>query len=477
MSIIKQIFTICPVGQGLFYTGYLNADSVKEPFRMVFDCGSLNKQECRNAVEGVRADFFGDYQTLDLLVISHFDEDHVSHIQQLLTGGIKVRRLIMPFLSFETRLVLAMEIISKAGDERSGELNAIVRLVIDPLGALSDNLDGDSEIFFITKGPEGPPVDNPVVDNPEERARGDNGIRMELGFNQDAKQPLHPGNRLNPPNGAKAYGVDDHHKAHLLQPGVSENLMEFIFYRRYMGIDEDEYFKKIADAFISRCNIQRDLPDDQFLKELVSAVAAQKNGSLIRELFGTLSKGLQLGVVGRSLNNLNTSALCMLHRNLPGIYRSSSSPDKRRHYLDITQISWSGKGPEWNKPFELAWDMYPYLIWHDKMKPDNLLTSDSYLKRNEEVLPFIDRYGQFINDFQHFQVPHHGSKNNICPNLLARLARGVRLWINYGTTHRFENRFMHPDAETIHSIASTGHLAHYFPVNEFYGYQITCTIY
>lgn len=43
MKKIEQIFTIHPVGQGLFYSGKIIIDD-KVRFRMVFDCGSDTSQ-------------------------------------------------------------------------------------------------------------------------------------------------------------------------------------------------------------------------------------------------------------------------------------------------------------------------------------------------------------------------------------------------------------------------------------------------
>ncbi|HKO78231.1 MAG TPA: hypothetical protein VJU52_13525, partial [Flavobacterium sp.] len=106
----NQEFTIHPVGQGLFYSGKITHNT-EVKFRMVFDCGSLTKGAGQDEVDIYRdADFLGK-KVLDLLVISHFDRDHVYHIGRLLADGIKVKKLVMPFITFSERLFLVARYI------------------------------------------------------------------------------------------------------------------------------------------------------------------------------------------------------------------------------------------------------------------------------------------------------------------------------------------------------------------------------
>jgi beta-lactamase superfamily II metal-dependent hydrolase len=94
----KQTFTIHPVGQGLFYSLTFE-ESNRTNFRMVVDCGSLSPHACQPEIQSYRDKDFISANTLDLLIITHFDADHVNHISSLLTGGIIIRKLIMPFVN------------------------------------------------------------------------------------------------------------------------------------------------------------------------------------------------------------------------------------------------------------------------------------------------------------------------------------------------------------------------------------------
>ena len=102
MSEVHANFQFRPVGQGLFYTGVLSLDEAR--FTMVYDCGV----QPNNSYISEQIDEFVDENNLnddsaklDILVISHFHNDHISHVKELLdkTGGAKV--VYLPFLSPE----------------------------------------------------------------------------------------------------------------------------------------------------------------------------------------------------------------------------------------------------------------------------------------------------------------------------------------------------------------------------------------
>ena len=89
-------------GQGLFYSGKIDG------FEFVYDCGSNRKQHL--------ADIVLDYKhtlsngKLNLLVLSHLHEDHVSGLYMLFYRNPKtsVERVILPYLSPMERLILAI---------------------------------------------------------------------------------------------------------------------------------------------------------------------------------------------------------------------------------------------------------------------------------------------------------------------------------------------------------------------------------
>lgn len=91
------IFTFFKAGQGAFYAGRIHNNRTGKSYTIVYDCGtsrcvSGNRKSLSNEIEY----FTNDWQSLpfeknktdkpiiDILFISHTDEDHVSGIKQLL---------------------------------------------------------------------------------------------------------------------------------------------------------------------------------------------------------------------------------------------------------------------------------------------------------------------------------------------------------------------------------------------------------
>ena len=67
-------------GQGLFYNGILK--DKKKMFSFVYDCGTMSNQNIlQKSVKDYRS-IVGN--RIDLLAISHFHRDHVSHIPALI---------------------------------------------------------------------------------------------------------------------------------------------------------------------------------------------------------------------------------------------------------------------------------------------------------------------------------------------------------------------------------------------------------
>ena len=106
------------VGQGLFSSGRIQMGD--DPvFHWVYDCGTSSSQKLiQNAVN--KYNFDKNHRNIDLLVLSHFDKDHISGVKELLKNGRKIKRWVVPYYPLWQRLVIASFLDIQPDDEEWG---------------------------------------------------------------------------------------------------------------------------------------------------------------------------------------------------------------------------------------------------------------------------------------------------------------------------------------------------------------------
>jgi len=82
---------VYPVGQGGFYSERLFVDGSAH-FTIVYDCGSLNRSNLEIQIDN------SGIEKIDLLVLSHFHDDHINGLKYLSRKGIAVKTIVMPQL-------------------------------------------------------------------------------------------------------------------------------------------------------------------------------------------------------------------------------------------------------------------------------------------------------------------------------------------------------------------------------------------
>ncbi|KAE9537071.1 hypothetical protein A1D25_10390 [Ursidibacter arcticus] len=88
------------VGQGLFSSGKVLSGG-NTAFSWVYDCGTLSKQKyIHSAINTVN----NTYNEIDLLVISHFDDDHVNQLDKLFQKT-KPKFILLPYCSLWQRIM------------------------------------------------------------------------------------------------------------------------------------------------------------------------------------------------------------------------------------------------------------------------------------------------------------------------------------------------------------------------------------
>lgn len=480
MRSFEQNFKTHPVGQGLFYSCIINTKISKNTgeFKFIFDCGSLTHNNANEEVDEFRDRYFpGASSCLDLLIISHFDADHINKIERLLQNKTRIDKLVMPFTLFEERLFLTLRYLQMQGGYNSGDLFTI-SMMIDPIGTLRGNFDDGSTVFLLTPGGPTSPDENGKTFgdfNLNEDVEND----LEFDFNQSADD-LSPENEMLfkyvRTSGVKVKEVKDSVKASIHFASMTYvRLMEFLFYRKTIGAEEDRFYKEVYRLFCDHFGIDTE-NEKELLQRLIVAVKTIKGATTIKNLFKKAKKATpSLKIAERDLLNMNTTALCMLHRNLPAIF-SIFSNDPRRdrsaynmYVSRIQKFDGTKHSTLVSRLLDEEYFAYYYRRTTDFHFPDTLLTSDSYLLQSTDVDSFFAKYGLYWREFWLFQIPHHGSKNNINRLLLAKLRAGVSKFINYGTRHQFEKKYLHPNLEVINDLIVTGQTMNVHAVNEFSG--------
>lgn len=118
------------VGQGLFAELNLELEG-KDTFRVVYDCGTLNKQ---TYMQSALQEFTEQSKKpIDLLVLSHFDRDHISGVIGLISC-VEVKLIMLPMASRDLRIAASLLKRGYQYNMKNWELDTLK----DPVGTLSE---------------------------------------------------------------------------------------------------------------------------------------------------------------------------------------------------------------------------------------------------------------------------------------------------------------------------------------------------
>lgn len=158
---IHQCFNA--VGHGTFFNGLAFDEQRESSFSWIYDCGS--KRTTRIDQEIMCLEGWESWpEEIDLLVLSHFDDDHVNGVERLLKSR-KVRVLALPYMDVGHRLAGAASVST----DPCSASTAVFQL--DPVAWLqSRGLAGQIDtVIMVQGGPRGdgdPPVDGRAVPLP-----------------------------------------------------------------------------------------------------------------------------------------------------------------------------------------------------------------------------------------------------------------------------------------------------------------------
>ena len=144
------------VGQGGLWSGELNAGV--DPVRWIYDCGSNQADSLLREINSMGAG------PIDLLFLSHLDNDHVNGID-LLLGACPVREVVLPYLERGNLLLVVGEELA------AGRLTETFRsFIADPVAWLRAR--GVAQVTFVR--PTGEDDDTPpdLPDGPDPLGQG-----------------------------------------------------------------------------------------------------------------------------------------------------------------------------------------------------------------------------------------------------------------------------------------------------------------
>lgn len=120
-----------PVGQGAFYLEQFKSND--ERINVIYDCGSLT--DVKLVEREIRTNF-SEGETIEIVFISHLDQDHINGLEYLLKY-CNVRNIVFPYTAKRDRITLAIDYLCNGSNP--SEKDFIYGFILDPYRALQEN--------------------------------------------------------------------------------------------------------------------------------------------------------------------------------------------------------------------------------------------------------------------------------------------------------------------------------------------------
>jgi len=416
MSLPDQFFYhFFPVGQGLFAAGLMHRTGEERPrFLWVYDCGtSSGKHLIERSISNL-GECIKNRKRIDLLVLSHFDHDHISGVCSLLQE-FKVGTLMLPYMSLAQRLIVAFEEDSGEPDDQLTEfyLNPVAYL-------LSNKNEGIERILFVSPSDNDGPDDNdgPRHRNDPQESRSDNGA--EIDFESDR------------PNDEDKIGLmsqlsspENKTSVEFLKQGssiiVRSHSWEFIPYN-------DDPKKLIPDDFEHKVNVER--------ANLLSANDRGARKEALKNLKQAYDQHFGSGSEERNLISL------FLYSG--PIYSSW------KDYSLVCDCSGTLRSPLWWSYVRSVKWLYCNFIAprDDKMRSrcSILYSGDGYLDSKDRLQKLFQYMGgRRMQKTGVFQVMHHGAETNWHKGVAAAIAPLFSVF----SSDPFRRNLKHPHAAVL----------------------------
>lgn len=398
-------FRFNKAGQGCFYTGHLQYDS--HHYFMVYDCGvekiapqKFIKREVDKFVDILKKK---NDENLNMLVLSHFDTDHISHVKYLLDSIKSCDKIILPFVPLYFRYISLLKLVIEISEEGGDDIDPdLFQMIIDPYNYFNRNGKINNIIVISDDNEDGEDTNQPSDINPESpfefrKSKSPyerNNIPNEIGEDLRSKIAFSP-NRIK-----------------IFCGGV----WEFFFHQK------NDVSETTVTKFLNEINQVFNLEDEEKFDthKMISIDGLRK---YLKELHGNTKK---LKKIYDDFDiDINDYSLTLFHKSI-----SSKDFDVFvQHYC---------RCPIFSHDYFIANITGTYLTGDCNLKNINF---PKYIVAN-------------IDKVVVFQVPHHGSKKNWDQTKLNRLMECYNFVINYG----YGNNYKHPSSDVIEEIIDEYHV-------------------
>lgn len=152
-----------PAGHGTLFSGRVRqgeSRKASDDFVWIYDCGSKRRSHLRGLIEALSTQL-APKNCIDMLCISHFDDDHVCGIE-LLLKEMRAGILVLPYLSLEARLRIASQVL-----EEGGVPHQLAAMTLDPSRFLAERgLSDRFDRIVLVRGGGGGANETPSLGEP-----------------------------------------------------------------------------------------------------------------------------------------------------------------------------------------------------------------------------------------------------------------------------------------------------------------------
>ena len=425
-----------PVGHGGFFTGQVSGDPGGRPLNYVYDCGAMRRTVLTEAISRYEDWVEETSGTIDLVVLSHVDWDHVNGLQRLLNGNIVVGRIMLPLLTPLERLVaLARSTTAVRGPDGPGGGSGPrlpgpfeLGLVTDPVATIASVAAG-AEVVFVTR--ESEPLERPSrwyleLDDQFSPLLAKTGFDHDIGMGLVGTGLRRKDSHAEPALVSHGNGIVIGET--LRSRGLEASWLLSPYLPRRIVEAEERFLHSLAellDFTAEKLRRMVEAEDRYWLTRL-----ATEERPRLRRAYAAVAGGV------------NPTSLCLYSGPLPG--------------ADVTDwveandpMASHGGGPR--ARVQRFLDRRPRASLPETERAGILFTGDAELSSSPAIDELWRHYADLAEGVGVVHLPHHGSKYNFNPELLDRF-RNARVVLASAP----EQSRHHPAAETLDGVRSRG---------------------